>query len=278
MCKETMSSEKGEKNETGEVEVGLKGVLDENGINESPTKEEKEEEPKEPERFPWWRGGGIKPQTGKDLGVYEQSLEDKANIFELWWMSYLNPLLDLGSRKVLDADDVGIPSDQDRADYAYSCAKKAWDDQVEVCRIKNEPLIKLQKEREAKLQEQQAKEPEPGDSETKKKEPKPIVLKEPSITISLVLSFGVGKISLAMVYQVLSSFLAFVPVLILNDLVLYFEWHSFGKTMTENGETVEPFQTFVNPWLEVLALGVVPLLVSIFQTRHNAIIDRKSVV
>merc|ERR1712087_503007 len=103
----------------------------------------------EPQRFPWYRGGGIMPMSGKDLGVLEQSLEDKANCFELWWMSYLNPLLDLGSRKVLDAGDVGVPSEMDRALRAYQCAKKAWDDQVEYCRIKNEPLIKLQQEREA---------------------------------------------------------------------------------------------------------------------------------
>jgi len=264
MCKETMASEKDEKHETEEVEVGLKGVIDE---------PKKEEEANEPQRYPWYRGGGIMPMCGKDLGVYEHSLEDKANLFELWWMSYLNPLLDLGSRKVLDANDVGIPSQQDRAERAYSCAKKQWDDQEELCRIKNEPLIKLRKEREAKLQEEQAKEPQVGDSENgkKKNEPKPIVLKEPSITSSLVYSFGVGKIALAMVFQVLASLLGFIPVLILNDLVMYFEWHTFGKAAAELDDTIVPFTTFVNPWLEVVGLGIVPLLVSILQTRHNAI-------
>jgi len=253
---------------TEEVEVGLKGVL-------GGSKDEDETDT-EPQRFPWYRGGGIMPMSGKDLGVLEQSLEDKANCFELWWMSYLNPLLDLGSRKVLDAGDVGVPSEMDRALRAYQCAKKAWDDQVEYCRIKNEPLIKLQQEREAEQQEQQQKEPQVlGDADDskkkKKKEPKPIVLKEPSITMSLVLSFGVGPLALAMVYQVLSSLLAFVPVLILNDLVMYFEWNAFGKSAAEFDETIVPFETFVNPWLEVVGLGVVPLIVSIFQTRHNAI-------
>ena len=261
-----MASEKDEKNEAMEVEVDVKGVI-EKGDMEKSAKEE------EPQRYPWYRGGGIMPMSGKDLGVFEQSLEDKANFFELWWMSYLNPLLDLGSRKVLDADDVGVPSEHDRAERAYSCAKKQWDDLVELCRIKNEPLIKLQKERDAKLQEEQAKEPKLGDSDSdkKKKEPKPIVLKEPSITMSLVYSFGLGKLVLAIVYQILSSLLAFVPVLILNDLVRYFEWHAFGMAAAAADPTIEPFQTFVNPWLEVAGLGIVPLLVSIFQTRHNAI-------
>jgi len=265
MCKETTSSsDKGNEIESEEVEVGLNGVLDGSGKEET-----------SPKRRPWWKGGGVIPMSGEDLGVFDKSLEDQANIFELWWMSYLNPLLDLGSRKVLETNDVGIPSDQDRAARAYSCAKKAWDDQVEYCRIKNEPLIKLQKEREAQLQEQQAKEPKLGDSDIgnkKKKEPKPIVLKEPSITMSLVYSFGAGKIVLALIYQILSSLLAFVPVLILNDLVMYFEWHSFGASAAAAGdETIPPFKPFVNPWLEVVGLGIVPLLVSIFQTRHNAI-------
>lgn len=262
------SSDEGEKIQSEEVEVGLKGVVDESA------KEESKEETLQ-KRYPWWKGGGIIPRSGEDLGVYEKSLEDQANLFELWWMSYLNPLLDLGSRKVLDASDVGIISQQDRAERAYSCAKKAWDDQVEVCRIKNEPLIKLQKEREAQLQEQQAKEPELGDPDSenkKKRELKPIVLKQPSITMSLVYSFGVWPIVLAMIYQVLSSLLAFVPVLILNDLVMYFEWNAFGASAAADGDdTTPPFKTFVNPWLEVVALGFVPLLVSIFQTRHNAI-------
>ena len=248
-----------------EVEVDLKGVLE---------KDEAVDVKEEPPRFPWYRGGGIMPMNGTDLGVFERSLEDKANCFELWWMSYLNPLLDLGSRKVLDGDDVGVTSEMDRAERAYACAKKEWDDQVELCRIKNEPLLKLMKEREAEqLAEEQQKEPELGDVGDKKpkKQQKPIVLREPSITMSLVYSFGVGKIALAMVYQVLSSLLAFIPVLILNDLVKYFEWFAFGQSMAALDETIVPFKTIVNPWVEVLGLGIVPLMVSIFQTRHNAI-------
>lgn len=248
-----------------EIEVDIEGVVE---ATIEFTKEA------EVERFPWWRGGGVIPKSGREFGVFEKSLEDRANLFELWWMSYLNPLLDLGSRKVLDSEDVGIPSAEDRAEKAYSSAKKAWDEQVELCRINNEPLIKLQKERDAELKQQEQKEPEVGEFDTsgKKKEPKPIVLQEPSISLSLVYSFGKGKIFLAIVYQILSSLLAFVPVLILNDLVMYFEWFTYKQSADERGETdIVPFQPMVNPWLEVVGLGLVPLLVSLLQTRHNAI-------
>ena len=48
--------------------------------------------------------------TGKDLGVWESSLEDRSGILGIWLLSYLTPLLRLGSRKVLDPEDIGVPS------------------------------------------------------------------------------------------------------------------------------------------------------------------------
>ena len=100
----------------------------------------KSSEPPQQQQYPWWKGGGTIPQSGKDLGVWEASLEDRANCFGLWWMAYLNPLLALGARKILDSQDVGIPSQQDRADRAYTKTKAAWDEQVELCKIQNELL------------------------------------------------------------------------------------------------------------------------------------------
>jgi len=258
-----MESTQNEKNEIkDDVEEEIEIVFDETEDPASVSKAKVVEILKEavPERFPWWRGGGIVPKCGKDLGVMEQSLEDSANFFELWWMSYLNPLLALGSRKVLDSGDVGVPSNTDKAERAYMSAKTAWDDQVELCRIKNEPLIKLQKERDAQRQQQQV-EPELGASEKEENDLKPIILKQPSISLSLIYSFGSFQIVLAIIYQIFASLLAFVPVLILNDLVVYFEAY----------ESETPQETMVNPWVEVVALGIVPLLVSLLQTRHNAI-------
>merc|ERR1712232_944378 len=67
-----------------------------------------------------------------------------------------------------------------------------------------------------------------------------------------------------MVYYVIASLLSFVPVLILNDLVSYFEhFATVGPSI--------PYPHFVNPWIQVAGLGVVPLIVSLLQTRHQAI-------
>lgn len=230
---------------------------------------DKDKEKSQPEHFPWWRGGGKIAYSGKDLGVLEKSLEDRASCFELWWMSYLNPLLSLGSRKVLDASDVGVPSEQDRAERAYMGAKKAWDEQVEACRIKNEPLLQKKKEQEALLQQQK----ESGE-ENPQNAPKPITLKEPSITMSLIYSFGIGRFVMAIIYQILSSLLGFVPVLILNDLVRYFESYGYNQLVAESGaedEALVSYQPLFNPWLQVVGLGIIPLVVSLLQTRHNAI-------
>ncbi|CAJ1943768.1 unnamed protein product, partial [Cylindrotheca closterium] len=103
--------------------------------------EVEEELVREVERYPWICGGGLKPQTGKDLGVYESSLEDRANCLSLWSLSYLNPLLALGSRKVLNAGDVGVPSKQDSSSESYEKVKKAWDEQVKIADAHNKKIM-----------------------------------------------------------------------------------------------------------------------------------------
>jgi ATP-binding cassette subfamily C (CFTR/MRP) protein 1 len=282
MCKQNMSNvtdkddiKNTTKNGGEEVEVGVDGVLTGEDHAKTTSEESSSSSQSSSDRtLPWWRGGGKIPQNGKDLGVFESSLEDRANVLELWWMSYLNPMLRLGSRKVLESSDVGVPSEQDRAERAYAAAKKAWDDQVEACRVHNEPLIQLRKERDD--QRRQKQEAEGGQIlDTKQaKEEKPIVLKEPSIALSLVRSFGAGKIVLAVLFQIISSLLAFVPVLILNDLVRYFEWYGYKQSAIESGtpdDEILDYQPIINPWAQVVALGVVPVFVSLLQTRHNAI-------
>eukprot|EP00536_Pseudo-nitzschia_multiseries_P005778 jgi/Psemu1/191448/e_gw1.114.36.1 len=204
-------------------------------------------------------GGGKIPYSGEDLGVMEQSLEDRANCLQLWFMSYLNPLLSLGSRKVLENSDVGVPSAEDRAERAYTCAKAAWDEQVELCRIHNAPLIEKKKEQDALLKEHE----EAGTPLQGKHKPAPIVLKEPSVMVALVNSFGMGKFLAAIFFQIVSSLLGFVPVLILNDLVRYFEFYAYRESAMAAGnldEGVVEFRPLVNPWLQVVGLGIVPLL------------------
>jgi hypothetical protein len=185
-----------------------------------------------------------------DLGVQESSLEDRANILSHWMLSYLNPLLKLGATKVIDADDVGVPSAQDRAEGAYNAARSAWEEQEIKCNAIN---IKRKKAHETKLAK--------CTTEEERKKVKPMVEAEPSIATALVKSFGAWKIAYAILLYVISALLAFVPVLILNALVKFFE----------SGANINDYDGFAHPWVEVAGLGVLPLLISALQTRHQVI-------
>jgi hypothetical protein len=256
----------------GELEeVPLNDSGSDHGVDKQAKEDSGEQSP--PERFPWWRGGGIKPRNGTDLGVWEESLEDRANCVSLWWMSYLNPLLSLGSRKILDAKDVGVTSQQDRAERAYQGAKAAWEEQLVKAKAHNEK-VREQWEREQKEKDQSPSSGKPHlevngddistDSTKAPDGPPEKKLKEPSMSASLVYSFGGWRIALAILFQVISAMLSFVPILILNDLVGYFEWYN-----TTGGEG--RYDYLAPPWVEVVGLGVIPLVVSVLQTRHNAI-------
>ena len=77
------------------------------------------------------------PVSGADLGVWESSLEDRAGLMSRWLLSYLTPLLQLGSHKLLDAGDMGVPSKEDQAQRAYDAAWSAWAVQAEKCQTVN---------------------------------------------------------------------------------------------------------------------------------------------
>eukprot|EP00542_Grammatophora_oceanica_P015908 CAMPEP_0194036992 /NCGR_PEP_ID=MMETSP0009_2-20130614/9365_1 /TAXON_ID=210454 /ORGANISM="Grammatophora oceanica, Strain CCMP 410" /LENGTH=1435 /DNA_ID=CAMNT_0038678979 /DNA_START=134 /DNA_END=4441 /DNA_ORIENTATION=+ len=189
------------------------------------------------------------PQNGRDLGVHESSLEDRANIFSRWALSYLTPLLRLGGTKTLEQEDVGVPSEQDRSDRAYKVAQEAWVAQTAKADAHNEGLIEAYKAKIAGMSDAEAE---------KVKKPK---LREPNIAAALVKGFGAWTIVIAILYYVFSALLSFVPVMILNDLVRYFE----------AGASPENHDTFVPPWVEVAGLGVFPILISALQTRHQTI-------
>jgi ATP-binding cassette subfamily C (CFTR/MRP) protein 1 len=193
-----------------------------------------------------WKGS--KPQSGRDLGVWESSLEDRANILSRWMLSYLTPLLSLGSRKVLDEDDIGVPTKDDRADRAHQVAMEAWKVQSAKADATNE---KLKARHQAQL--------DACKNEQERKKVKPLELVEPSIALALLKGFGVGQILLAIFYYVVSALLGFVPVLILNELVQFFE----------SGVDIDEYQGRFDPWLQVAALGVLPFLISLLQTRHS---------
>jgi hypothetical protein len=173
-----------------------------------------------------------KVQTGADLGVWEKSLEDRSGLVGRWLLSYLNPLLDVGSNKVLDANDIGVPPQQDRADRAYATALSAWNEQSDKCRIINEKRKSLYEKKLAacRTDQQRAK-------------VKPPQYKEPSIAGALVKAFGLTELFVGLFYYVLSALLTFVPVMILSDLVTYFESGKRG---------------YAHPWVEVVGLAVIP--------------------
>jgi hypothetical protein len=186
-----------------------------------------------------------KPLTGTDLGVWDKSLEDRTGPLGRWLLSYLNPLLAVGAHKVLDASDIGVPPDQDRADRAYASALSAWNEQSDKCRIINGQRKAAHEQKLAACRTEQQR--------SKVKPPK---YKEPSIAWALVKAFGLTELFVGLVYYVISALLTFVPVLILSDLVTYFESGEIG---------------YAHPWIEVVGLAVVPFTVSLLQTRHQTI-------
>ena len=192
-----------------------------------------------------------KPASGHDLGVWERSLEDQSGCLSSWTLQFLTPLLSLGSRKVLDAEDMGVPSEQDRASRAYEEAVRAWDEQAAKTNAINE---QIKARHQAKLDKCKT----PEEREKLGEEP---VLNDPSIALALVKSFGRWKIIAATLFYVAGAFLSFVPVLILNQLVQFFE----------SGESLSGYDDVPHPWMQVAVLGIVPVLVSILQTRNQTI-------
>ena len=61
---------------------------------------------------------------------------------------------------------------------------------------------------------------------------------------------------------VISVVFQFLPVVLLNQLVIYFQSGKVG---------------FINPWVAVVLMGVVPLVASILQTRHFVIMNHMAV-
>jgi hypothetical protein len=156
----------------------------------------------------------------------------------------LTPLLRLGAYKVLEPDDIGVPSKADFADLSYQVANKAWQDETEKCMLINAAKTKAYEDKLAACQ-----------NDEQRKKIKPPVLREENMASALMNGFGAWKIIFAIMLYVLSALLQFVPVLILNDLVKFFQ--TGGDTSLYNG--------YAPPWVEVFLLGFVPFLVSLLQ-------------
>jgi ABC transporter transmembrane region len=177
-------------------------------------------------------------------------LEDRAGCLSRWLLLYLSPLLKLGSYKVLEQEDIGVPPRQDVASRAYNDTLAVWKTMSEQCRVSNE---KLKQRHEAKLAKCRTDE-----DRQKVKAP---VYKEPSIAVALMKAFGTWELFVGLIYYVISALLTFVPVLILNDLVKFFQ----------SGVPVSQFHGYAHPWVEVVGLAVIPFVVSLLQTRNQTI-------
>jgi len=180
-----------------------------------------------------------------------KSLEDQAGLLSQWFLAYLTPLLRYGATSSLSQEDIGCPSAIDKTSHAYETTKAAWQKQVEKVRKENEAgQLKYEAKLASMTEEKRAKAP-------------PFQLKQPSVAGALIKGFGRWTIAFAFLYNLLSALLAFVPVLLLNDLVSFFE----------AGADTATYKGFAHPWVEVFGLFLFPLLVSLFQTRHTVIMS-----
>ena len=85
-----------------------------------------------------------------------------------------------------------------------------------------------------------------------------------SIMKALFRGFGKCKFFYALTLQFISVALGFIPVLILNDLVEYFQTEQAAKTT-------------INPWLEVVALLLVPVLMTLLQAQSQVTMSHAAV-
>mmetsp|Transcript_47257 Transcript_47257/g.55175 ORF Transcript_47257/g.55175 Transcript_47257/m.55175 type:complete len:842 (+) Transcript_47257:159-2684(+) len=171
----------------------------------------------------------------------EKSYEEQANIISTWTLSFLNPLLKLGSEKALEMKDLGVPTSQDCADRNYEICQQVWDNERKKHAKQSEEQI-LRAERRG------LKKPFTG---------------TPKLFRALLNGFGVWNFVYALAIYIISTLLQFVPVLILNDLVQYFE-----KRDNNEGDL---YDGYAHPWVEVAALGILPVLVAALQTRSTVI-------
>lgn len=200
----------------------------------------------EPYQYPEW-------YAKKD--VHSKSLEDQANCVSDWLLNYLSPLLRLGSTKVLEHSDIGVPSEQDRASTAFAAIVEYWEKEESRTNAINRTHKATYDAKFSKL------------SAAKKLKTKPFVKVQPNVARSLLNAFGGYKVFLAISYYIIAALIQFVPVMILEDLVKYFE----------SIDTPNPHKTVVPPWWLVVALGVLPFFTSILQTRSQVIFQHMAV-
>eukprot|EP00978_Attheya_sp_CCMP212_P023150 scaffold70236_cov57-Attheya_sp.AAC.1 len=210
--------------------------------------EEKNKEPESP-REERKREAQERKSLAYTEGIAEESLEDRAGVVSDWLLSYLTPLLRQGASKVLEQEDVGVPSKRDEADLAFALVQVTWKAELQTCDTRNKADRAKYDARIDRM------------SEARRKKAKPFRAREPSVYKALVAGFGGWKVVFAIFLYIISALLTFIPVLILEDLVKFFE----------AGGTTDNYQGYMNPWGLVAILAVLPVFVSVLQTRNQVI-------
>jgi len=189
------------------------------------------------------------PSWYAKMNVNETSLEDQASWASIPFLSYVTPLVRLGGTKILDSNDVGVPNTCDRADVCYAAIKRTWTSQIE----KNDAINgKAKAKYDAKLEKMTIE---------KRQTAKPFTMRKPGLITAILTAFGLKRLLLGFLFMIGSALLNFIPVLILEDLVLFFE----------NGGSTDTHDSIVHPWVEVAALFVVPVISSMLQTHASNI-------
>lgn len=249
--------------------------------------------------------------VNEDSGSNDQqySFEDQARPWQHWTLSYLNPLLRLGARKVLVVEDCGKPSHDDSATFVHDTVVAAWEEEVERAQVETNRLQEKEAEKKARASRRKKKKaggeltaqivaatrrkkkkaggvstaqivaatdgdkkqgrPEAGPSKIPNgsiPHSKPKII-HPLLTRAIFKAFGPWRVVYATLLLFLSSLLSFVPILLLNDQVKYAEALNAG--LDHDG--------YVNPWVEVAGLFIVPLVASILLTRHMVIMQHCAV-
>lgn len=188
------------------------------------------------------------------------SIEDKASCLSSWLLSYVTPLLRLGATKILEPSDVGPPSQCDRAKSCYDSVQTLW--VAEVARMKE-----VNKKNKVLHQAQLDNCPLDATPEQRKLVEREFVPQTPQLAKVLWNAFGYWRVWYAVFLYIISALLQFMPVLILTNMVGYFE-----SPDPDNYPAL-----LFHPWGNVVGLFVFPVLVSLLQTRSQVILNHCSI-
>ncbi|KAL3808375.1 hypothetical protein ACHAXA_005346 [Cyclostephanos tholiformis] len=166
--------------------------------------------------------------------------------------------------RVLEPGDVGPPSRCDRAGPCHDSVRELWLAEVTRVRKINEVERAAHGARVEKLP------PDATLRQWKKAGGKTYRLKTPNLAKVLWNAFGYWRVWYAIALYVLSALLQFVPVLILTDLVRYFQAYSRGVGEAYNA-------LLFTQWGNVIGLFVFPFIVSLLQTRSQIILNHCSI-